>query len=461
MTMVENPGAGVEDPEGKTSPGATGQAGGAAGDLVLPEEVVAALAGQLAGRARAGGPVALTGPGGLLTGIIGQVLQAGLAAELGAHLEGGGDGGNRRNGSSVKTLNTEVGPVRLAVPRDRAGTFEPALVPKQATRSGGLDAVIISLYSKGMSVRDIARHVRQTTGVEVTHDTISRVTDGALEGMREWQHRPLEPFYPVVYVDALVAKVRDGSAVRNKAVNIAVGIDCDGAKHVLGIWVAPAEGAKAWAQALAQLRNRGLEEVLFVCCDGLGGLGEEITATWPETTVQTCTVHLIRRSLNYASYTDRKAMAAVLRPVYTACDADAAYAALADFSGTALGKKYPAATAVWERAWDKFIPFLEYGPALRKVLYTTNAIESFNREMRKVLKTRTQFPNDDSAAKTLWLAIVDTEDKRAEQRARQAGKPKAKRDSATRLIEGHVTQGWREAWGEMADRWPDRFAGRA
>ncbi len=312
-----------------------------------------------------------------------------------------------------------------------------------------------------MSVRDIARHVRQTAGVDLSPDTISRVTDGALEGMREWQHRPLEPSCPVVYVDALVAKVRDGPAVRNKAVNLAVGIDDTGAKRVLGIWVAAAGGAKAWAQALAQLRNRGLEEVLFVCCDGLSGLGDEITGTWPDTTVQICTVHLIRRSLNYASYGDRKAVAAGLRAVYTACDADAAYAALADFSGTPLGKKYPAAVAVWERARDRFIPFLGYGPALRKVLYTTNAIESFNREMRKVLKTRTQFPNDDSIAKTLWLAILDAEEKRAEQRARQAGKPRAGRDGAPRLIEGHVTQGWREAWGEVVAAWPERFAGRA
>jgi putative transposase len=457
MTMLEDAGAEVEDLEGGSSAGP--DHGDRGGGLVLPEEVLASLAGQLAERARAGEPVTLTGPGGLLSGMIGQVLQAGLAAELGAHL--GGDGtGNRRNGSSAKTLNTEVGPVRLAVPRDRDGSFDPVLVPKQARRSDGLDAVIISLYSKGMSVRDIARHIRQTTGVDLSADTISRVTDTALEQMREWQHRPLDPFYPVLYIDALVAKVRDGAAVRNKAVNIAVGIDDGGAKHVLGIWVATAEGAKAWAQALAQLRNRGLEEVLFCCCDGLNGLGEEITGTWPDTTVQTCTVHLIRRSLNYASYNDRKAMAAALRAIYTACDADAAYAALADFSGTPLGKKYPAAVAVWERAWDRFIPFLEYGPALRKVLYTTNAIESFNREMRKVLKTRTQFPNDDAVVKTLWLAIVDTEDKRAEQRARQAGKPASERNGAPRLIEGHVTQGWHEAWGEMVNRWPDRFAGR-
>ena len=225
MTMLESAGAEVEDPAGEVLLGDLDR--GDVPGLVLPEEVVTSLAGQLAERARSGEPVTLTGPGGLLTGVIGQVLQAGLAAELGAHLDGpGGDGGeNRRNGSSAKTLNTEVGPVRLAVPRDRGGSFDPVLVPKQATRSDGLNAVIISLYAKGMSVRDIARHVRQTAGVDLSPDTISRVTDGALEGMREWQHRPLEPFYPVVYIDALVAKVRDGAAVRNKAVNIAVGID--------------------------------------------------------------------------------------------------------------------------------------------------------------------------------------------------------------------------------------------
>ena len=267
MTMLEDPAGQVEDLAGGFSPGVPG--GGDGPGLVLPEEVVASLAGQLAGRARSGEPVTLTGPGGLLTGVIGQVLQAGLAAELGAHLEDGEGTDNRRNGSSVKTLNTEVGPVKVAVPRDRDGSFSPVLVPKQATRSDGLNAVIVSLYAKGMSVRDIARHVRQTSGVDLSPDTVSRVTDGALEAMREWQHRPLEPFYPVVYVDALVAKVRDGAAVRNKAVNLAVGIDDGGAKRVLGIWVAAAEGAKAWAQALAQLRNRGLEEVLFVCCDGL------------------------------------------------------------------------------------------------------------------------------------------------------------------------------------------------
>src|SRR5487761_1232018 len=457
MTMLEERAGEVEDPAGGSSGEAAG--GDAGGGLVLPEEVVAALAGQLAERARGGEPVSLTGPGGLLSGIIGQVLQAGLTAELDAHLGDGGDG-NRRNGSSVKTLNTEVGPVRLAVPRDRDGSFDPLLVPKQARRSGGLDAVIISLYAKGMSVRDIARHVRQTTGVDLSPDTISRVTDTALEQMREWQVRPLDSFYPVIYIDALIAKVRDGSAVRNKAVNIAVGIDDGGAKWVLGIWVATAEGAKAWAQALAQLRNRGLEEVLFVCCDGLTGLGTEITDTWPGAVVQTCTVHLIRKSLGFASYTDRKEMAAGLKRIYTACDADAAQLALLEFADSPMGKKYPAAAGVWERAWDRFVPFLEFPPALRKVLYTTNCIESFNREMRKVVKTRTQFPNDDAVAKTLWLAIVDGEDKRAARRAKQAGKPADQRESVPRLIEGHITQGWHAAWSEMVARWPERFAGR-
>jgi putative transposase len=455
MTMVDNAMTDVEDP-------LSGSVAGAAG-LVLPEEVIASLAEQLAVRARSGVPVALTGPEGLLSGVIGQVLQAGLAAELAAHLDGPGGGvgaGNRRNGTSAKTLNTEVGPVTIEVPRDRAGSFDPVLVPKQARRSEGLDAVITSLYAKGMSTRDIARHVRQTSGVDLSADTVSRVTDRALEEMREWQARPLESFYPVVYIDALVAKVRDGSAVRNKAVNVAIGIDADGCKHVLGIWVATAEGAKAWAQALAQLRNRGLEEVLFVCCDGLPGLGEEIVATWPAATVQTCTVHLIRRSVGYASYTDRKTMTAQLRAVYTACDADAAQLALLEFAESTLGKKYPAAVAVWERAWDRFTPFLEFPPALRKVLYTTNAIESFNREMRKVLKTRTQFPNDESVTKTLWLAIVDIEEKRAERRAGQAGKAANERQSAPRLVEGHVTPGWQQAYGEMVARWPDRFAGQ-
>jgi len=229
-------------------------AGGRAGGLVLPDEVMADLAGQLVARARAGEPVALTGRDGLLSGLIGQVLQAGLALELDDHLAGGELNG--RNGFRAKMLSTEAGPVTVSVPRDRAGTFDPVLIPKGARRTSGISDQVISLYAGGMSVRDIARHCQRTMGIEISHDTISRITGGVLEEMRAWQSRPLEAIYPIVYIDALVAKVKDGGAVRNKAVNIAVGIDCEGVKHVLGIWVAPAEGAKAWAQALAQMRNR-------------------------------------------------------------------------------------------------------------------------------------------------------------------------------------------------------------
>src|ERR1035441_7512542 len=288
-----------------------GGEGGRAGGLVLPQGVVADRAGQLVARARAGERVALTGRDGLLSGLIGQVLQAGLGLELEEHLAAGD--GNGRNGFRASTLSTEAGPVSISVPRDRAGTFEPALIPKGVRRTAGISDTVISLYAGGMSVRDIARHCQRTMGIEISHDTISKITDECLEEMRAWQVRPLEAIYPIVYVDALVAKVRDGGAVRNKAVNIAGGIDCAGVKHVLGIWVAPAEGAKAWAQAFAQMRNRGLADIIICCCDGLGGLGEEITATWPEATVQTCTVHLIRAAARFASYGDRKGLCAGMR----------------------------------------------------------------------------------------------------------------------------------------------------
>jgi len=427
--------------------------------LVLPEEVVADLAKQLVARARAGEPVRLTGAGGLLGGVIGQVLQAGLALELDEHLRrDGGEGPNGRNGYTAKTLKTEAGPVQVSVPRDRAGTFEPVLVPKGERRTSGISDAVISLYAGGMSVRDITRHVQRTMGIEVSHDTISKITDGVLDEVKAWQHRPLEAVYPVAYIDALVAKVRDGGSVRNKAVNIAVGIDTDGVKHVLGIWVAAAEGARTWAQALAQLRNRGVEDVIIVCCDGLAGLGEEITATWPQATVQTCVVHLCRAASRYGSYTDRKGLCAAMRPVYTAPDMDAAEAALLEFADSALGRKYPAAVSVWERAWERFVPFLEFEPAIRKVIYTTNTIESFNRQMRKIIKTRGHFPNDDALVKLLWLGIVDIEERRAAERARQAAtRPKNERNAAGHLIEGAATPGWREALAAFDKRWPGRI----
>src|SRR5258708_9000566 len=379
--------------------------------------------------AGAGEPVALPWRGGLLSGLMGQVLRAGLTLELDDHLAMAGQEGNGRNGYRAKTLRTEAGPVKLAVPRDRGGRWERVLVPKGGRRTAGISDTVVSLYASGMSVRDIARHCQRAMGIEVSHDTISRITGECLEEMRAWQVRPLEAIYPVVFVDALVAKVRDGSSVRNKAVNIAVGVGCDGVKHVVGIWVAAAEGAKAWAQAFAQLRNRGLEDIIIVCCDGLG---EEITAAWPAATVQSCTVHLIRAASRYGSYTDRKALCAAMRPVYTAADMDAAEAALLEFADSPLGRKYPAAVSVWERAWDRFIPFLEFAPPIRKVIYTTNAIESFNRQMRKIIKTRGHFPNDDALIKLLWLGIVDIEDRRAARGAAPRGRARKQATAAAR-----------------------------
>jgi putative transposase len=333
------------------------------------------------------------------------------------------------------------------------------LLPKHSRRTPGINARVTSLYAAGLSVREISRHLERTAGVQMSHDTISRITDEVLEEMRVWQSRPLEAIYPVVFIDAMMVKVREGASVRSKACNIAVGIDTAGVKHVLGIWVSGGESSKVWAQALSQLRNRGVEDVLIVCSDGLPGLGAEIVETWPMATAQTCVVHLIRAANRYASYTDRKALCGALRPIYTAADADAAQLALLEFSESELGKRHPAAVAVFERAWDRFIPFLEFDPAVRKVIYTTNCIEAFNRQMRKVIKTRGHFPSDDAVQKLLWLAIVDIEERRACERAAETGLPAGQRNAPGFLIEGANTQGWREAMGAFDRRWPGRIHG--
>jgi putative transposase len=412
------------------------------------------------------GDLQLAGEGGFLPEMIKAVLERGLAAELTEHLgyEKGDPAGrgspNSRNGTTPKSLATEVGDVALATPRDRAGTFEPRLVPKGARRAGGLDEVIISLYAGGMTVRDIQHHLARTIGSDLSHETISKITDAVAEEVKAWQSRPLEELYPIVYLDALVVKVRDGHQVRNKAAHIAVGVDLDGVKHVLGIWVQASEGAKFWARVCAELANRGVRDVLIVCCDGLSGFPEAIEATWPQATVQTCVVHLIRASMRFVSYTDRKKVAAALRPVYTAPTVDAAEAALLDFAGGELGGRYPAAVATWENAWERFIPFLEFPPAVRKIIYTTNAIESLNYQLRKIIKNRGHFPNDDAVIKLLWLAIRDIEDKRARQRAKEAGKPAGQRKAPGRLVEGAVVQGWKQALGALTLAYPDRLEGR-
>lgn len=412
------------------------------------------------------GELALTGEGGFLPEMVKAVLERGLAAELTGHLGyDKGDPAGRghpdsRNGTTPKTLETEVGRVPLAVPRDRDGSFEPRLVPKGARRVGGLDEMIISLYAGGMTIRDIQHHLARTIGTQLSHDTISRITDAVAEEVKAWQVRPLEELYPVIYLDALVVKVRDGHQVRNKAAHIAVGIDLDGVKHVLGIWVQATEGAKFWAGVCAELRNRGVRDVLIVCCDGLGGFPEAIEATWPAAMVQTCTVHLIRSAMRFVSYNDRKSVAAALRPIYTAPTAEAAETELLTFADSDLGRRYPAAVQAWERAWERFIPFLAFPPEVRKIIYTTNAIESLNYQLRKIIKNRGHFPSDDAVVKLLWLAIRDIEDKRARARTaeRDNGVPHGKRKAESRLVEGATVQGWKQALGALALHYPDRLA---
>lgn len=420
------------------------------------------LIDELVGRAGEGG-VALTGQGGFLPELVKAVLERGMDAELTSHLgyqrgdRAGHGSGNSRNGTTPKTVGTEIGDIGLDQPRDRNATFASQLVPKGARRLGGLEDMIISLYAGGMTVRDIRHHLVSTLGTELSAETISNVTEAVAEEVTAWQTRPLEAFYPVIYLDALVVKVRDGSHVTNRAAHIAVGVDMDGVKHVLGIWIQAVEGAKFWASVCAQLANRGVKDVLIVCCDGLTGFPEAVEATWAHATVQTCVVHLIRASMRFVSYTDRKAVAAMLRPIYTAADEDAALMALTAFADSNLGKKYPAAVATWENAWDRFTPFLAFGPALRKVIYTTNSIESLNFQLRKIIKNRGHFPNDAAAIKLLWLAIMNIEDKRARERAKEAGTPKGRpRKAQGRLVEGGVLQGWKAALSELALVYPDR-----
>ena len=408
--------------------------------------------------------VALTGKGGFLPEMIKSVLERGMDAELTSHLgydrgdRSGHGSGNSRNGTTPKTVGTEVGDITLDQPRDRASSFGSALVPKGARRLGGLEDMIISLYAGGMTVRDIQHHLAATLGTELSHETISNVTEAVADEVAEWQSRPLEAFYPVIYLDALVVKIRDGAHVANRAAHIAVGVDMDGVKTVLGIWIQAAEGAKFWASVCAQLANRGVRDVLIVCCDGLTGFPEAIEATWPHTMVQTCVVHLIRASMRFVAYGDRKAVAAMLRPIYTAPDEDAALMAFTAFADSTWGKKYPAAVATWENAWDRFTPFLAFGPALRKVIYTTNSIESLNYQLRKIIKNRGHFPSDAAAIKLLWLAIRTIEDKRARERAKEAGTPKGQpRKAPGRLVEGATIQGWKTALSELALIYPDRI----
>ena len=410
------------------------------------------------------GEVRLEGKDGLIQQLIKAGLERGLQVELSEHL--GYDKGdpeaalfpNSRNGSSAKTVATSVGDVELAIPRDRDGSFAPTLVPKGSRRVGGLDDMIVSLYAGGMTVRDIEHHLASTIGSEISRETISKITDEVLEEVLVWQRRPLESFYPVIYLDAIVVKVRDGAHVRNKAAHIAVGVDMDGVKHVLGIWIQATEGAKFWAGVCAELANRGVADVLIVCCDGLTGFPEAIEATWPDSLVQTCVVHLIRAAMRFVAYGQRKAVAAALKTVYQAADAEAARAALEAFAATPLGQANPNTVRVFDDAWERFIPFLAFPPMLRRVIYTTNAIESLNYQLRKIIKNRGHFPNDAAVVKLLWLAICNIEDKRARDREKERGLGRgAKRVAAGRLVEGQITTNWKQALAQLALAYPDRI----
>jgi putative transposase len=339
------------------------------------------------------------------------LIEASLNAELTHHL-GYAPGSdrpeattNQRNGVTAKTVLTGDGKLRIETPRDRDGSFEPLLLPKHARRFTAFDDSIVALYARGLTVREIQGYLVETYGTEVSPDLISTVTDGVLAEVTAWQARPLEPVYAVVFFDALRVKTREDNVVRNKAVYLALGVRRDGTREILGLWIETTEGAKFWMKVFNDLKTRGVNDILIAVTDGLSGMPAALSAVFPRATLQTCIVHLIRNSLDYASWKDRKPLAAALRPIYAAASAEAALAALDAFEASEWGRKFPTVAAAWRRAWDQVIPFFAFPPAIRRVIYTTNAIESINARLRKIIKTRGHFPTDDAASKLIWLAL--------------------------------------------------------
>ena len=339
------------------------------------------------------------------------LIERALGAELSHHLgyrpgaDKPEDSSNHRNGASAKTVLTGDGPMRIEVPRDRDGSFEPLLIAKHARRFTGFDDKIVAMYARGMTVREIQAFLAEQYGTEVTPDFISSVTDAVMAEVTAWQARPLEPMYPVVFFDALRVKIREDAVVRNKAVYLALGILPDGTRDILGLWIEGTEGAKFWMKVFNDLKTRGVADILIAVTDGLKGMAEALGAVFPATTLQTCIVHLIRNSLDFAGWKDRRALAAALKAIYTAPSAEAALAELDAFERGSWGQRFPSVVASWRRAWDKVIPFFAFPPAVRKVVYTTNAIESINARLRKIIKTRGHFPSDDAASKLIWLAL--------------------------------------------------------
>jgi putative transposase len=387
-----------------------------------PDDVVDQLAGllpdeQLQDALKGLEPEQITGPGGLLTQLAGRVIETALGAELSEHLgyppgqAPPGSAGNVRNGSTAKTVQTELGPVALNTPRDRQGSFEPQLVAKRQTRLAGLDDRILDLYAGGMSVRDIEAHLTGLYGTTaIKRDTISRVTDAVLADVQAWRTRPLEAIYAIAYFDALMVKVREDRSVRSRACYLAIGVTVDGDREVLGIWWQETEGAKFWLAVLNDLHQRGVKDVLVCCVDGLTGFPEAIEAVFPQAWVQTCIVHQIRSSMRYVTYQDRKRVAADLKPVYRAVNADDAAQALQAFDEK-WGVKYPMIAESWRSRWEHIIPFLALPADLRRAVYTTNSIENLNRQIRKSIKTRGHFPDEQAATKLIYLAIQRSERK--------------------------------------------------
>ena len=384
-----------------------------------PPEVTDRLAGLLAGeeleKALQGlEPEQITGPGGVLTQLAGRVIETALGAELTEHLgyppgqAPPGGAGNHRNGATAETVQTELGPVEIRTPRDRDGSFDPRLVAKRQTRLAGLDDRILGLYAGGMSVRDIESHLTDLYGVQIKRDTISRVTDAVLADVEAWRTRPLEAVYPIVYFDALMVKIREDRSVRSRACYLAIGVSVEGEREVLGIWWQETEGAKFWLAVLNDLQHRGVEDVLVACVDGLTGFPEAIEAVFPHAWVQTCIVHQIRGSMRYVAYTDRKKVARDLKPIYRAVNAEAAEHALQAFNDQ-WGERYPMIAASWRERWDYITPFLALPADLRRAVYTTNSIENLNRQIRKTIKTRGHFPDEQAATKLIYLAILRAE----------------------------------------------------
>ena len=368
------------------------------------------------------------------------VIERALGAEMSHHL-GYAPGAakpaeatNHRNGSSGKTVLTDDGALRIEVPRDRHGSFEPQLIGKHERRFTGFDDKIVAMYARGMTVREVQAFLAEMYGVEVSPEFISSVTDAVMAEVTAWQARPLEPVYPVVFFDALRVKIREEAVVRSKAVYVALGVLADGTRDILGLWIENTEGAKFWMKVFNDLKSRGCNDILIGVTDGLKGMGEALGVVFPATTLQTCIVHLIRSSLDYASWKDRKALAAAIKPIYTAPSAEAAAAELEAFERGPWGQRFPTVPAAWRRVWDKVIPFFAFPPAVRRVIYTTNAIESVNARLRKIIKTRGHFPSDEAATKLIWLAL---------------------RNITANW--GQAANNWKEAMNQFAIFYEDRF----